>query len=173
MDENEVLSDPSEGAEDGSFGEFMQSIEESVVKMMRETTKAPKDMWEHFQAFKTAINWKEPLIIGLLSFHLFFFILVITTRKNVDFQTWLFLVICILVWSSEWTNSYLHDNYKVVATQNYFDKSGLFAGIMYSGPLLFIGFFQLCNFLYIASNALIVAKRLELKNKKKSENKSD
>jgi len=130
-------------------------------------------MWEHFQAFKTAINWKEPLIIGLLSFHLFFFILIITTRKNVDFQTWLFLVICILVWSSEWTNSYLHDNYKVVATQNYFDKSGLFAGIMYSGPLLFIGFFQLCNFLYIASNALIVAKRLELKNKKKSENKSD
>lgn len=173
MEESEVLNGTPEEAEDGSFGDFMQSIEEGVVNMMKESTKAPKDMWEHWQAFKTAINWTEPLIIGLLSFHLFYFIVVITTRNNVDLQTWLFLIICILVWSSEWSNGYLHDNYKLVASQNYFDKSGLFAGIMFSGPLLFIGFFQLCNFLYIASNALIVAKRLELKHKKQSESKSE
>ena len=62
-------------------------------------------------------------------------------------------------------------NGKCIATQNYFDPKGTFAGIFWAGPLLFIGFFQLLNFLFTASRLLIKVKKMELKSKHKDASK--
>jgi hypothetical protein len=48
-----------------------------------------------------------------------------------------------LIFISERLNSECELHWKEFATQNYFDKSGAFAGMMFAGPLLTIGFIQL------------------------------
>lgn len=128
-----------------SFSDFMLNIESHMKNLMIETTKAPTDFYEHYSAFKSAINWKENFIKCLVLTHIVFFILVVYTRKNIDLQTFFFFIICISVYFSEWINTWCSDNWQLFATQDYFDKKGAFAGIMFSAPLLCIAFFQLVS----------------------------
>ena len=139
------------GGEDdvgGDFGEFMSSIEASMFNMMKETAKAPQDAYEHWQAFSSAVDWSETWIRILLSFHLILLTIVVLTRKNVNIQCALFLIICILTFMSERVNEYCANHWMDFAKQNYFDKHGVFAGIMYAGPLLIIALFQLVSTIF-------------------------
>jgi hypothetical protein len=120
----------------GDFGDFMANIEESMKHLMRETAKAPETALEHWQAFSSAVDWNETWIRGLVAFHLVLFALVILTRKNETAQTVLFSVVCLLTFMSERLNTYCAANWMQFSKQNYFDQHGVFAGIMYSGPLL-------------------------------------
>jgi pantothenate kinase len=129
----------------GDFGDFMTSIEQSMLSMMKETAKAPETAMEHWQAFSAAVDWSETWIRCLLSFHLVLLTIVLLTRKNVNAQTVLFLLICTLAFLSEHLNTYCAANWTTFSKQNYFDKHGAFAGIMYAGPLLIIGLFQLVS----------------------------
>jgi hypothetical protein len=129
----------------GDFGDFMSSIEQSMLNMMKETAKAPETAMEHWQAFSAAVDWTETWIRCLLSFHLVLLTIVVLTRKNVNAQTVLFLFICALAFLSEHLNTYCAANWASFSKQNYFDKHGAFAGIMYAGPLLIIGLFQLVS----------------------------
>ncbi len=83
-------------------------------------------------------------------------------------------MICICVFLSERLNKVCAENWSHFATQNYFDAKGTFAGIFFAGPLLLIGFIQLLNFLYTASQLLVKVKRQELamKNKEKGKDKT-
>jgi hypothetical protein len=89
------------------------------------------------------IDWKEPLIVGLLSFHVFTWIIVYWTRKRFYFQFGFFVMIIMLLVITEELNKFARNNWQLIATQNYFDLKGIFAAIFYAGPLLFTGFFQL------------------------------
>eukprot|EP01038_Epipyxis_sp_PR26KG_P016594 gene16594-22659_t len=145
--------------EDSSFGDFMSEVEQHVQNLLREASVAPKDAWEQWCAFSSAINWKEPFIIGLLSFHIFILIFVIATRSNTDVQAVIFLFICGFVMLLERINTICGVHWRTFSTQNYFDTSGVFAGIMVAAPLILICLFQLVNFLIQTSFALIKAKR--------------
>jgi hypothetical protein len=123
----------------GDFGDFMANIEESMKHLMRETAKAPETALEHWQAFSTAVDWSETWIRGLVAFHLVLFALVILTRKKETAQTVLFSIVCLLTFMSERLNTYCAANWMQFSKQNYFDQHGVFAGIMYSGPLLVCG----------------------------------
>jgi hypothetical protein len=126
-----------------SFPELMTDIERHFSGMMRESAKIPQDLYEHFEAFTTAINWNETWLIALLCSHVVLFLVVILTRKKFTFQTIVFLLLCILIRCSEYINSLCAQNWRFFSTQDYFDKHGVFAGIFFAGPLLFIGFIQL------------------------------
>jgi hypothetical protein len=62
----------------------------------------------------------------------------------------------------------------MIATQDYFDQRGVFAGLLFSAPLLGIGFLQLLILLYQTSTMLIKLKRTQLRaNLRKEREKTD
>lgn len=149
MDESiqDAIDDALERA-DESQNSFFQAVEENLKKMMEETSKAPKDIYEQWCAFSSAINWREHLIIGLLIFHAALFLLVLITRKSFSFQVFIFLFVCILVFVSERVNTVASLEWKSFATQNYFDSRGVFMGIFFNAPLLCILFFQMVSIVH-------------------------
>lgn len=90
-----------------------------------------------------AVDWTEPLVVGLLSFHVALFAALWLTRKRLYSQFALFVLIIMMVVSSEALNNWARQNWRLFATQTYFDEQGVFLGIFYAGPLLAAGFFQL------------------------------
>jgi len=73
----------------------------------------------------------------------------------------------ILVRCAELINGYAARNWESFATQNYFDRGGIFVGIMLCGPLLINCFIMLTMLIREASSLLIEVKRMELKKKSK------
>jgi hypothetical protein len=60
-------------------------------------------------------------------------------------------------------NGYAARNWESFATQNYFDRSGIFVGIAFCGPLLLDCFIMLTLLIREASNLLVEVKQMELK----------
>lgn len=83
----EVLDEIVDNLEyDTGFPEFMANIEDSVKNMVKESANAPKDAWESFAAFKSAVDWNESFIKYLISFHIVLLLLTLIFRKNVNIQ---------------------------------------------------------------------------------------
>jgi hypothetical protein len=169
---NEQLANLTASFGGDSFGEFMESIETSMLNLVQQTAQVPKDFSENFAAFRAAVDWSDKIIQCLMFFHLFVFIAFIITRNNLTFQSVLFIVNCILLFFCEKLNSWCRIHWREIGSQNYFDERGVFAGIFFAGPLLFIGFLQLINFLRIAAGDLIKVKRLQLKQQLQQQNKN-
>ena len=74
-----------------------------------------------------------------------------------------------LVRCSEQLNGYAARNWETFATQNYFDRSGVFVGIFFCGPLLLDSFMMLILLLREASSLLVEVKRMEIKKKQQAE----
>lgn len=90
-----------------------------------------------------AVDWTEPFIVGLLSFHVVLFAALWLTRKRLYPQFVLFVLVIVMVVSTEVLNTWARKNWRLFTTQRYFDKHGVFMCIFYAGPLLVAGFFQL------------------------------
>jgi hypothetical protein len=75
-----------------------------------------------------------------------------------------------LVRSAEWFNGYGARNWETYCTQNYFDRKGIFIGIMLCGPLLVNCLMLLMMFVREAGQLLVKVKTTELKKKKGKEN---
>jgi hypothetical protein len=123
---------------EGSFGDFLADAERLAHKIIQETNKAPKDAWEAWTAFAAAVRWTEPWLVGLLSFHGVCLGTALLARKRAGVQCVLFLVICALVFMAERINTLCSQHWQTFATQNYFDRHGVFASILFAGPLLFV-----------------------------------
>ena len=126
-----------------SIGDIIKSIEDSMKNLMKETYKAPQDLMEHWAAFSSAINWNEDFLKYMLAFHVSILLFFILTRNNFNAQMILFFLITILVFLSEYVNTWGAEKWRSFSSQNYFDKSGAFIGIFYAAPLLLICTFQL------------------------------
>ena len=135
--------DSGSAEEGGGFGDFMDSIQDEMKDLMKQSGKAPNGAMDQWNAFSSAVNWTESWIRALLGFHLLLFLAMILFRKNVNFQTCLFFFIVVLVYFSERINSYCATHWEEFSTQNYFDEHGVFSGLLFSGPLLLILLFQL------------------------------
>lgn len=83
-----------------------------------------------------------------------------------------------MVYLAQMLNGVLHSHWESFSTQDYFDSSGLFLSVVYSGPLMLILVFVLGNMLIAVSSMLIHVKRKEIaqqrkQKKKESERKQD
>jgi len=83
------------------------------------------------------------------------------------------VLIAAIVRSAEWLNGLGARNWRQFATQNYFDKRGIFIGIMLCAPLLVDSFIMLLFFVREASHLLVEVKREELVRKKGNGKKSE
>merc|ERR1712032_1200300 len=124
-------------------------------------------MGEHIAAFSSAINWGEPFIRCLLALHVVMILLaVIFSRKKIfGGQVATFGLLATLVWRTEWLNTYGAAHWRDFATQNYFDKGGVFVGVMYAAPLMLICLCMIIDMIHEASGLLVQVKRLEIKKK--------
>ena len=84
----------------------------------------------------------------------------------------LMVFIGILVRCSEWLNGLGAKHWQKFATQDYFDRRGIFTGIMLSGPLLLDSLMMLLFFVSEAAQLLVEVKTQELKRKKKGGKKN-
>lgn len=146
---NIIPEEVVEGAE--TFEDFYHAIESQMMDYVKKSYKVPETSWEQFQAFLAAVNWNEKLIVGLICFHVTLLLIFILFRRNLDVQMVLFLLISGLVYFSENVNKWGSTNWRDFASQNYFDKSGVFMGIFYAGPMLLIATAQLVRYASILS----------------------
>jgi hypothetical protein len=127
---------------------------------------------EHFHAFRSAIRWTEPFVLCLIGFQIFMFLVCIwASRKDRGMTPRLIIlvVIGVTVRSAERLNNLAAQNWESVATQDYFDRRGIFVGIMLCGPLVLDCMMMLLLFLREAAQLLIQVKKREITQKKKEE----
>ena len=127
-------------------------------------------MRENFDAFRSAITWKEPFILTIVVFQIVMLLctFMLTRRCGMTFRLLILSFMAGIVRSAEWFNKYGSRNWEQFATQNYFDEKGIFISIMVSAPLLMMTFLMLISFLREASGLLVEVKKHELKQKQKS-----
>ncbi|CAD7700339.1 unnamed protein product [Ostreobium quekettii] len=117
---------------------------------------------ESLTEFAKAIDWTEPLVVSLLSFHAVLLLLVVAMRKNGSFQAAVFFLGVSIVFCAESLNKWMAANWRTFARQPYFDPNGIFMSTMLSGPIMLVLFLQLINYLWEASSLLVSLKRRQL-----------
>nr|ADE75930.1 unknown [Picea sitchensis] len=145
----------------------MAALFESFGAELRKQWNSGSDgkFMEPILGFIHAVDWTEPWLITLTIFHIILLILAITTRKNSNFQMGLFLATLMGVYFAEKINYYLGRNWEKFATQDYFDKHGVFLSNLWSGPLLIISTIILTNTLVTLSQLIVKWKKAELRHR--------
>ncbi|XP_010063772.2 transmembrane protein 18 [Eucalyptus grandis] len=154
--------------------QHMDQMVDLVQKISGELRSGLRPAYDNLIGFFHAIDWKEPWLICLISFHILLLIIAIISRKSVNFQMCLFLLTLSGVYLAERLNKILGDNWKSFATQNYFDPQGIFLSTLWSGPLLVIAIVILVNTLLSLCHLIVRWKKAELRHRARlSRNKQD
>ncbi|XP_064652202.1 transmembrane protein 18-like [Lineus longissimus] len=104
-----------------------------------------------------SIDWfSETWLQVLIAFHILCTSMIYLGRNNVGCQVFLFLVLLLTVRLSEYINEWAATNYKLFATEQYFDSNGLFISTIFSVPALFNCFFIVMN--WIADTGTLLGK---------------
>ncbi|EYU23944.1 hypothetical protein ABFS82_14G317200 [Erythranthe guttata] len=148
-----------------AVNEHMDQMADLMEKLTAELRSGLKPAYENFIGFFHAIDWKEPWLICLVSFHVMLLLVVFMSRKNINFQMCLFLLALGGVYLAERLNHLLAGNWKSFAGQNYFDSHGIFLSILWSGPLLVIAIIILVNTLFSMCHLMVRWKKAELKHR--------
>lgn len=163
LSEEQILNEPSP----------LNDIAEGLLSDIMSHQHGPQSPWDQFQAFKAAITWGEPFILSLLCFHIIVFFVNIFVMRSGNLVGRFILIgfLALVIRCAEVFNHYGSSNWEKIATQNYFDKNGVFVSLMLSVPLLLIGFIHLIALLRESKNLLIEVKTLQLKDKLKKNSK--
>lgn len=151
----------------------MDQMADLVQKLSAELRTGLRPAFDNFIGFFHAIDWKEPWLMGLMAFHFVLLVVAISSRKNLNFQMYLFLLALAGVYFAENLNRVLGSNWKRFATQNYFDPHGIFLSALWSGPLLFIAIIILVNTLVSLCFLIVRWKKAELRHRAGISRKKD
>ena len=138
----------------------------------RNATGGHNTLHDSVMGFYHAVDWSERWLQGLLLFHATLFIVTFLTRRVLHVQGGIFVGACALVYFAERINAACHARWQSFATQDYFDPRGVFAGVVFSAPLLVVVAFQMLYNLYSASNLLVAVKRAELQRSVRTKKKT-
>ncbi|KAL8204895.1 hypothetical protein R6Q57_010518 [Mikania cordata] len=153
-----------------AMNDHLDQMQEIVEKISSELRIGMQPAMDNFIGFFHAIDWKEPWLVGLMVFHLVVLIIIICSRKNINFQMYLFLLSLAGVYLAERLNTVLSNNWKSFAGQNYFDRHGVFLSVLWSGPLLVFATIILVNTLFSLCHLIVKWKRAELKHRARLSN---
>ncbi|RLU22773.1 hypothetical protein DMN91_005051 [Ooceraea biroi] len=114
------------------------------------------------------IDWRDPWLAVLLTFHIAITMTALMTRNHANFQIILFLVLLLLVYFSESINEVAATNWRVFSRQQYFDSKGLFISIVFSVPILINCMIMVASWLYQSSQLMTSLKRAQLRQQAKN-----
>lgn len=166
MDDDMIISDEEDIA---NMKSPLDGITEGVLSDIMKNQAKPMSARESFDAFRSAITWSEPFILGLIAFHIIILLvtLFVTRRCGLRGRMGFLTLIAVVVRSAESLNGYGAKNWERFATQNYFDDRGIFISTMMSAPLLLVGLYMLVSYLREASYLLVEVKKYQIKEKQK------
>lgn len=101
--------------------------------------------------FIDTVRWTEPFIISLLVMQLSVFTLAYVTRRRHSVQFALMIVLTAITLLCEQLNDIGHRHWRKFASQDYFDRQGLFMLIFVSGPFVIVS-----NFIVIGMGLRLV-----------------
>ena len=133
---------------------------------------AYNDFYNDAMGFYHAIDWSERWLLALLCFHLCVWLVVVGTRRHNTVQMVLLVALLAVVRSAEWINGVAGRHWELFASQQYFDKHGVFVSVMLSVNLLLAAFFILGNALRASVAMLIEVKKKEFKHEAKRKAKA-
>ncbi|GAA6089847.1 transmembrane protein 18 [Tachysurus ichikawai] len=115
--------------------------------------------------FLQSIQWSEPWLIGLISFHILCFAFTVVTCKYYRLQIFHFLLMVTMVYSAEYVNEIAAMNWRSFAKFQYFDSKGMFISLVYSVPLLFNAIVIVAVWVRRTFATMTELKTLQLKRK--------
>ncbi|XP_058787323.1 uncharacterized protein LOC131661732 [Vicia villosa] len=148
-----------------AMNEHVDLMSDLVQKISSELRTNLRPAYDNFLGFFHAIDWKEPWLLGLLTFYVVLLLVTIISRKNPNFQMCLFFLTLAGVYLAERLNSFLGGHWKSFSSQNYFDPSGVFMSVLWSGPLLALAMIILINTLFSLCYLIVKWKRAELRHR--------
>mmetsp|Transcript_15385 Transcript_15385/g.26257 ORF Transcript_15385/g.26257 Transcript_15385/m.26257 type:complete len:249 (-) Transcript_15385:275-1021(-) len=168
------MFDNIEGMED-VYGSPLMGMAENVMSDIMSHQIGPQTPKEHIQAFAAAITWNETFIKSLLAFHAAVLVtaLLLSRKGGVYGRMALMIFLGIIVRAAEYLNATGARRWREFATQNYFDKGGIFMGIMVCAPLLVVCSGMLFSMIYEASNLLVDVKKMKIDAQKKAKEKKN
>ncbi|KAG8225126.1 hypothetical protein J437_LFUL006149 [Ladona fulva] len=131
-------------------------------------------------AFIRSIEWWDPWLIGLISFHIVITLMTLMTRDYGNFQVVLFLILCkysvnLLTLSSrsvaESINEIAATNWSLFSRQQYFDSKGMFISLVFSVPILLNCMIMVANWLWQSSQLMLRVKQVQMRHQVESNNK--
>lgn len=117
--------------------------------------------------FLQSIDWRDPWLAALITFHIAITLTALMTRNHANFQIILFLTLLLLVYFSETINEVAATNWMVFSRQQYFDSKGLFISLVYSVPILINCMIMVASWLYQSSQLMTSLKRAQLRQQAK------
>ncbi|KAL3280636.1 hypothetical protein HHI36_003872 [Cryptolaemus montrouzieri] len=136
---------------------------------MKETEFIEINQINGFFTFLCSIDWRDPWLIGLLTFHVVIFMMATLTRNHGNFQALLFFFLLLLVYFSESINKIASTNWKIFSRQQYFDSNGLFISIVFSMPILLNCMLLVGSWLYHSTQLMTNLKVAQLKERLKKQ----
>jgi len=113
--------------------------------------------------FAAAVRWTEPLVLGLLAAQLALLAAAVLTRKRWNVQTGIFVAALGMVYAAERINALGAAHWRKFATQNYFDKRGVFMSALWSAPLMLTACAVMVLAVVTSADLLVQVKRAQLK----------
>jgi len=119
--------------------------------------------------FLAHIDWSEPFLQGLIIFHIFSTVIILSTRRRVWIQGFLFTFLLVSISLTERANEWLATNFKLYSKLQYFDSQGMFISLTYSAPVLVNCVIILINWFFISGDMLVRVKQKQLEVESKKE----
>ncbi|XP_046675403.1 transmembrane protein 18 isoform X2 [Homalodisca vitripennis] len=113
--------------------------------------------------FLESIEWRDPWLIGLVTFHVIITLMAILTRNHGNFQVVLFLMLLLLVYFSENINEVASTHWRTFSRQQYFDNKGLFISLVFSVPILLNCMIMVSGWLYQSSQLMTQLRQAQLR----------
>lgn len=126
-----------------------------------------------FNSYLQSIDITDPLIIGLLLFHVSILVTILFTRTFTNFQIFIFLVLLSLVYFSESINEIAAQKWASFSRQQYFDSNGMFMSITVSMPVLLNCMLLIGLWLYESTQTMSRLKSVQVAARLKNEVKID
>uniref|UniRef100_A0A7N0RDY8 Transmembrane protein 18 n=1 Tax=Kalanchoe fedtschenkoi TaxID=63787 RepID=A0A7N0RDY8_KALFE len=149
----------------GAVEDHVNQMADLLQQFTAEFRSGLRPAYDNFIGFFHAIDWKEPWLQCLMSFHVILLLVILFSRKHTNFQMCLFLLALSGVYFAESINAILSRNWKSFATQNYFDRQGIFLSALWSGPLLMNAVLILIITLVSLCIQMVKWKKAELRHK--------
>eukprot|EP00053_Salpingoeca_punica_P011884 m.105972 g.105972 ORF g.105972 m.105972 type:complete len:187 (+) comp15805_c1_seq3:56-616(+) len=126
-----------------------------------------EDFWQLALTFVREVNWTEPWLLALISFHLTVLCLILLFRGSEQLQAVVFVTIGIIALSAEKINEWAATNWRSFAGQQYFDSAGVFISVVLSVPIILNGLLIVMLWLKGAATMLVKVKRAQLRQRSK------